>query len=219
MNQSRLIEFRSLTFLVKLIVTLCSILTTQACSTETSSIGTFPKTPKWNVPSNGSWDLAPQSAAQFVIKERLFGIWKTTTLTMPLSGHIELSDYFIEAEVVADLTMLKSDSSQRDRYLLEKVFSSDESRYISCKATQQKIDFSADLSNLRIVFNCKFRDVSAKQVFKVLTLDTVSRQAFSAQTRISLDDYSVPDISQDPLVKVSRFGQLSVDIVLKTQTK
>ena len=184
------------------------VLLTISCSSQSPSDSGDQKSVRISLPSLSGpdeWTADPTSSLTLLIRERLFGVWKTTELNLPLAGSLKLdSDGGVVATLSGDLRQIQSDDKRRDEYLLGTVFTSEASGVFSCSTRTVPSSEVPETLPFLLSGTCSIMGTKSSVSFQIdnLSYDGVIEVRGSAL--LSLDAFGVPDISQEPVVKVAR---------------
>lgn len=166
------------------------------------------------VVGDGLWNLLETSSVTVTVRERLFGIWKSTSLSAPVVGWVNISDGSASGELRVNLGILASDEERRDDYLRTNVFSDPTKSVMICSLDELNLD-SADLK-LPWAFSsiCTLGSFTSSQSWSITKVVGETRPTVLLDGNVDLDVYGVPDISQEPIVKVARNVSVAVVAVL-----
>lgn len=151
------------------------------------------------------WTADQTSKLTLLIRERLFGIWKTTELDLLLAGSLKLnSDDEVLATFSGDLRQIRSDDKRRDEYLLDTVFTSEASGVFSCSTRTVPSSEVPEILPFVLSGTCSIMGTTSSVFFQIDNLSYTEAFDISGSALLSLDAFGVPDISQEPVVKVAR---------------
>ncbi len=179
-----------------------------SCNDQSPSGSGIEKTVHMSIPSlsgPNEWNADPTSNLTLFIRERLFGIWKTTQLDLPLTGRLKLdSDGGVFGMISGDLRQIRSDEKRRDEYLLGEVFTSEASGVFSCSTQITPDSEVQNMLPLVVSGTCSIMGTTNSVTLRIDHISHSEAIEIRGSSVLSLDAFGVPDISQEPVVKVAR---------------
>ena len=163
----------------------------------------------------GVWDVTDSSFADLRVRERLFGIWKTTSMRASLTGRIRVSTTRLSGTLSSDLSGISSDNSRRDAYVRENLFNSSALSIFSCRVDIPGFAKVAERGKFSIETACRLGNVGSTQRFDVTSFQLGATPRVTLRGLLKLDDFGVRDVSQKPIVLVSRLVNLNVTLFLR----
>lgn len=151
------------------------------------------------------WTADSTSKLTLFIRERLFGVWKTTDLHLPLAGSLKLdSDGGVLGMLSGDLRQIRSDEKRRDKYLLDNVFTSEASGAFSCSTQTVHNSEVPKILPILLSGTCTIMGITNSVSFQIESFSYSEAILVMGSAKLSLDAFGVPDISEEPVVKVAR---------------
>ena len=167
-----------------------------------------------SIVQDAAWSATAKSYATVTIRERLFGIWKSTSLSVPIAGFVSVTDEKASGEVTVNLGSLTSDDKRRDEYLRTKLFTNPSQSIMLCSV----VDFNLESEKLNlpqtVESRCSIGNFSAEQSWLITEVVGGAQPKILLQSRVLLDSYGIMDISQEPIVKVARVVSVEVELNL-----
>jgi hypothetical protein len=166
-----------------------------------------------SLPKEGTWTTRTESSATVIVRERLFGIWKSTSLTSPVAGWAAFSDGALTGMFSSNLSKLTSDDDRRDDYLRSNLFRDTSRSEMQCSVIDQMYPRSAFAIGQILKSRCNIGNFSTDQTWSLISATKSEPRRITLQSDIDMGLYGIPDISQEPIVKVSRIASVTLSLV------